>query len=213
MAGLRVGASRCAGLPTLLHAAGHADLPHSVLDLGRFVGSEAMLAVERVCEGSGRLPTAPPTPPDRRPPPAAPAQHPCRDGLHTHRAHTTVSPTPPRRPKAGPTCRSRPAAIPLGDSHAVLAITLVGQRGSPEPLPSSQEARVIEHRVRHEPPMGPPASTAHSRAPSARRPRPQPDEQSARNSPSNRRPPTRYSGMNPAHNNADTQSMLTPLLA
>src|SRR6185503_17400130 len=44
-------------------------------------------------------------------------------------------------------------AIPLGDSRPVLAISLVGQSGSPEPLSSSHEARIIEHRIRHEPPI------------------------------------------------------------
>jgi hypothetical protein len=38
-----------AGLPTVLQAADHADLPHPVLDLGRSVGNEAVLAVERLC--------------------------------------------------------------------------------------------------------------------------------------------------------------------
>jgi len=37
------------GLPTVRHAADHADLPHPVLDLGRPVGKEAVLAVERLC--------------------------------------------------------------------------------------------------------------------------------------------------------------------
>jgi Esterase FrsA-like len=54
--------------------------------------------------------------------------------------------------------------IPLGYSNAVLAIALVGQRGSPKPLPSSQEARVIEHRVRHEPSIALlPAPDVHAR--------------------------------------------------
>ena len=43
------GARRRAGLPTVPHAADHADLPHPVLDLGRSVGNEAVLAVERLC--------------------------------------------------------------------------------------------------------------------------------------------------------------------
>jgi hypothetical protein len=43
------GARRRAGLPTVLHAADHADLPHPALDLGRPVGNEAVLAVERLC--------------------------------------------------------------------------------------------------------------------------------------------------------------------
>jgi hypothetical protein len=41
-----------------------------------------------------------------------PAQHPCRGRPHTHRAHTAASPTPPRRPRAGLTWRSRPARRP-----------------------------------------------------------------------------------------------------
>ena len=36
------------GLPTVLHVADHAHLPHAVLDLGRPVGNEAVLAVESV---------------------------------------------------------------------------------------------------------------------------------------------------------------------
>ena len=36
------------GLPTVLHVADHAHLPHAVLDLGRRVGNEAVLAVESV---------------------------------------------------------------------------------------------------------------------------------------------------------------------
>jgi hypothetical protein len=41
------------GLPTVLHAADHADLPHPALDLGRPVGNEAVLAVERLCQFVG----------------------------------------------------------------------------------------------------------------------------------------------------------------
>jgi hypothetical protein len=139
----------------VLHAADHADLPHPVLDLGRPVGNEAVLAVERLC---ARVLVG----------------HPQR-----HRLLRIDDRLQQRRPRiravmgwihiehielSRPRCRgvqrrarhSDPdqLAIPLGDSHAVLAIALVGQRGSPKPLPSSQEAWVIEHRVRHESPIG-----------------------------------------------------------
>jgi hypothetical protein len=119
-----------------------------------------------VREGSGRPPTAPPTPRDRRPPRAALAQHLCRGWLHAHRGHTAVSPTAPRRPRAALTWRSRPACHPALRPPRGFAIALVGQRGSPEPLPSSQEIRVIEHRVRHESPIRLlPAPHIHARHP------------------------------------------------
>ena len=40
------------------------------------------------------------------------------------------------------------AVSSLSDGHAVLAIALVGQCGSPELLTGSEEARVIEHCIR-----------------------------------------------------------------
>ena len=104
-------------------------------------------------EGWDRRPTAPPTPR-------------VDDGLQqrspstravvgcVHVEHVQL-PRPRRRSVQGRARHGDPdqLAIPLGDSRPVLAISLVGQRGSPEPLPSSQEARIIEHRIRHEPPI------------------------------------------------------------
>jgi hypothetical protein len=45
----QAGACPRTGLPPVLPAADHADLPHPALDLGRPVGNEAVLAVERSC--------------------------------------------------------------------------------------------------------------------------------------------------------------------
>src|SRR5688500_13143273 len=42
-------ARRPAGLPTVLRAANHADLPYPAFDLGRPIRNEAVLAVERLC--------------------------------------------------------------------------------------------------------------------------------------------------------------------
>jgi hypothetical protein len=93
-----------------------------------------------------------------------PTQHPCRGRLHTHRANTAASPTPPRRPRRARHRDPDQLVTPLGHSNAVLAIALVGQRGSPKPLPSSQEAWVIENCVRHEPSIGLlPAPDIHAR--------------------------------------------------
>ena len=106
-----------------------------------------------VREGSGRPPTAPPTPPvDDRLQQRPPSTRAVVGRIHIE--HVQL----PRPCRVGVQGRARHGdpdqlAIPLGDSRAVLAIALVGQRGSPEPLPSSQEAWVIEHRVRHESPI------------------------------------------------------------
>jgi hypothetical protein len=93
-----------------------------------------------------------------------PTQHPCRGRLH-HIEHIQL-PRPRRRGVQGRARHRDPdqLGIPLGHSNAVLAIALVGHRGSPKPLPSSQEAGVIENCVRHEPSIGlPPAPDIHAR--------------------------------------------------
>ena len=143
-----------AGPPTVLHIADHANLPHAVLDLGRPVGNEAVLAVERVRARVGigdperrRLRGVDDCLQQRSP-------STCAVVGCIHVEHIQL-PRPRRRSVQGRARHGDPDqfAIPLGDSRPVLAISLVGQRGSPEPLPSSQEARIIEHRIRHEPPI------------------------------------------------------------
>jgi hypothetical protein len=53
------GAAHCAGLPTVLHAADHADLPHAALDVGRPVanavaGSSPVAHPSKPCTGPFR---------------------------------------------------------------------------------------------------------------------------------------------------------------
>jgi len=138
----------------VLPAADHADLPHSALDLGRPVGNEAVLAVERLCT---------------RVRVGDPQRHRLLridDRLQQRRSSTCAVvggiyiehiqlPRPRRSGIQGRARHGDPdqLAVPFGDSHAILAIALVGQRGSPKPLPNGQEAWVVEHCVRHQSPI------------------------------------------------------------
>ncbi len=97
----------------MLYAADHADLSHPALDLGRPVGNEAELAVERLCPrvriGHPQRHRLVRIDDDLQQRP--PRYHPC-PGRSRARRCTTASPTPLRRPRAGPTWRSRSAPRP-----------------------------------------------------------------------------------------------------
>ena len=142
----------------------------------------------RVCgrtpepEDSGQRPTAPPTPPDPRQPATLPARHRAVvSGPHIEHIQLSL----PRRP--GIQGRARHGApdqlaVSLGDSHTILAVALVGQRRSPEPLPYGLEAWVVEHSVRHQAPVRLLQHRTFIRA-ICPHPRPEPGERPAQSSP------------------------------
>ena len=138
----------------VLRVADHADLPHAVLDLDGPVGHEPVLAVERL------------GPRVRIGDPQSHRLLGIDDRLQQRRSGTRAvvgrkdveHVQLPRPRRVGLQGRARHGdadhlAVPLGDGDAVAAVALVGQRGCPEVFPRSREARMVEHRVRHEAPV------------------------------------------------------------